>query len=131
MFIMMASERMVRGVATSAVLCTGLLLSTHADAGRVSTIRGPSGGTWTRSTSHDNDGGGNGGRTATTTRPDGQTASSSASRSVNDGTISTDRAVTGYGGQTATRTMTRTPGQGGSATTVGPNGGTATSSWSH
>ena len=126
---MTRGRRTVSSIAGSAVLCGSLFLCAHAEAEHWRTLQGPDGGTWTRSAAHYNSGGGNAGRTLTSTRPDGQTASSTVNRSVNDGTISTNRSVTGYDGQTATRTMTRTPGQGGSATAVGPNGGTATSSW--
>jgi hypothetical protein len=94
-------------------------------------VTGRNGGTWNRSVSHYNHGGGNVGRTATTTRPDGQTATRTFDRSVNGGTITDSRTVTGYNGGTASRTVTRTPGVGGSVTYTGPAGRTYSETYVH
>jgi hypothetical protein len=92
-----------------------VLFTAHADA-RSWSFTGPPGGTWGRSVTRYNNGGGNFGRVATTTRPDGQTATRAFSRSTNNGTITDSRAFTGFNGASTHKSFTRTPGQGGTAT---------------
>ncbi len=102
-------------VATASVLA----FASVADA-RSWSYTGRGGRTYDRSVTSYNNGGGNVGRTFTTTGPNGKTAINSFNRSVNDGTITDNRTVTGFNGNTATRTLTRTPGEGGSFTQTGP-----------
>jgi hypothetical protein len=90
---------------------------------------GRGGRPYDRSVTSYNNGGGNLGRTFTTTAPNGKTATNSFNRSVNDGTITDSRTVTGFNGNTAARTLTRTPGDGGSFTQTGPNGQSFTRTW--
>jgi hypothetical protein len=90
---------------------------------------GGAGRTYSHSVTSYNNGGGNVGRTFTTTGPNGKTATNSFNRSVGDGTITDSRTVTGFNGNTATRTLTRTPGEGGSFTETGPGGQNLTRTW--
>ena len=90
---------------------------------------GRAGGTVSRTVTPYNNGGGNFGRTTSTTRPNGSTATTAFNRSVNDGTITDSRTVTGFNGATSTGTLTRTPGQGGTVTRTGPNGQSFTGSY--
>lgn len=104
-------------------LAVSFLVVPHADArGWGFGGRGGFSGSVTRY----NYGGGNFGRTVTATRPDGQTASRTFNRSVNNGVVTDSRSVTGFNGATATGTLTRTPGQGWSANYTGRGG----QSWS-
>jgi len=100
-------------------------------AARSWSVTGRNGGTWNRSVTHYNHGGGDVGRTATTTRPDGQTATRTFDRSVGGGTITDTRTVTGYNGGTASRSVTRTPGVGGTVTYTGPAGGSYSETYVH
>jgi hypothetical protein len=68
------------------------------------------------SVTHYNSGGGNFGGTATATRPNGQTATRTFSQRENNGTINDRRSPTGFNSRTTSSTVTRTPGQGVSAT---------------
>jgi hypothetical protein len=111
-------------VATASVFA----LTSVADA-RSWSYTGRGGRTYNRGVTSYNNGGGNLGRTFTTTDPNGKTATNSFNRSVSDGTITDNRTVTGFNGNTATRTLTRTPGDGGSFTQTGPNGQSFTRTW--
>jgi hypothetical protein len=97
------------------------LIGSNAEA-RSWTVGGRYGGSWTRSVSAYHNGGGNFGRTVTTTRPDGRTATRSFSRSVQNGTITDTRTTTGFNGKMRSEMLTRTPGQGGTATYTGAAG---------
>jgi hypothetical protein len=101
-----------------------LALASPQAAARGWSFGGPRGGLWNRSVTHYNNGGGNFGRSVTTTRPDGQTATSTFNRTVSDGSITDTRRYTGFNGATSTGTLTRTPGQGGTAIFTGRNGQT-------
>ena len=116
----LAWRRLSVGVAMVAL---AVPLAGQAEA-RTRSVTGRNGGTWTRSVSHYNNGGGDLGRSVTTTRPDGQSATRTFDRDVSGGTITDSRTVTGYNGGSASRTVTRTPGAGGSVTYTGPAGGT-------
>lgn len=107
-------------ILAAAVSC---LLAHPADA-RSWSATGPRGGTWNRTVSPFSNGGGNFGRTVTTTRPNGATATSNFSRSVSNGTITDMKTVTGFNGATRSGTLTRTPGEGRTATYTGPGGQT-------
>jgi hypothetical protein len=102
-----------------------LLLAGQANAGPLF-LHGLIRGLRSRSSSHYNNGGGNYGGTVTTTRPDGQTAIGTFNRTDNNGTITTNRDYTGFGGRTASETVTHTPGEGGTATYTGRHGNTYT-----
>ena len=116
------------GALTGLALINGM--SSHALAHGWSAT-GPSGRTFSRTVTPYNNGGGNVGRTVTQTRPDGQTATGSFSRTVSNGTITDTRTDTGYNGYTASSRFTHTPGQEGSYSATGPNGGTYTASYPH
>ena len=116
-------------LSASAAVAALLLAASPAMARHVAWT-GPHGGAWNRSVTHYNNGGGNVGRTVATTRPNGKTATGTVNRGVSNGTITDTRNYTGYNGRTASATMTRTPGEGGSKTVTGPDGGTYTRSWS-
>jgi hypothetical protein len=103
------------------ILITAVAVAPAANA-RGWSYTGRAGRTHSRTYTPYNNGGGNFGRTITATRPNGQTATSSLNRSVNNGTITDTRTVTGFNGTTSTGTLTRTPGQGGTITRTGPNG---------
>lgn len=126
---MMIRRILVRTM-SAAVVLTGLtvLCATQAQAGGWSYM-GRGGRTYSRSYTHYNNGGGNLGRTVTATRPNGKTATSSFNRSVTNGVISDTHTVTGFKGHTATNTLTRTPGQGGTVTHTGTAGNTRTVTW--
>jgi|HubBroStandDraft_2_1064218.scaffolds.fasta_scaffold315922_2 hypothetical protein len=94
-----------RRVAASLGAAALAILVAHPALARSVSVTGPRGGT--RSVTTFNHGGGNFGRTVTRTRPDGQTATSSFNRSVNNGTITDSRSVTGFNGRTASETVTR------------------------
>ena len=115
---------------SAAVVFTSLtvMCAAQAQAGGWS-YTGRGGRTYSRSYTHYNNGGGNLGRTVTATRPNGKTAASSFNRSVNNGVITDTHSVTGFNGRTATGTLTRTPGQGGTATRTGPAGNTRSVTW--
>ncbi|HUB16137.1 MAG TPA: hypothetical protein VMB34_29600 [Acetobacteraceae bacterium] len=115
-----ASRYIAAGLAAAAVLA---LATPHADA-RGWSFRGPRSGPWNHSVTNYNNGGGNFGRTVTTTRPDGQTATSSFNRSVSNGTITDSHTYTGFNGRTASGTLTRTPGKGATATYTARGGQT-------
>ncbi len=115
-----ASRCCTTGLALAALAA----ISPHHAQARGWRFRGSRGGVWSRTVTPYHYGGGNFGRTVTTTRPNGQTATSSFSRSVSNGTITDSRSFTGYNGATASGTLTRTPGAGGTATYTGPAGNT-------
>lgn len=123
-------RRILARTMSAAVVLTSLtvMCATQAQAGGWS-YTGRGGRTYSRSYTHYNNGGGNLGRTATATRPNGKTATNSFNRSVNNGVITDTHTVTGFNGRTATNTLTRTPGQGGTATHTGPAGKTRTVTW--
>ena len=123
---MLGNTRIVWGFAVTSILF--LPFCSHADAARW-VHRGPRGANWTGAATHYNSGGGNFGRTATMTRPNGEVATKSYNRSDSDGTITSDRSITGGNGGSASRTVTRTPGEGGAVTATGPNGSSYSSSW--
>jgi hypothetical protein len=100
-----------------------VLPASHAVA-RGWAFRGWGGRGYSRSVTAYNNGGGNFGRTVTTTGPGGRTATSAFNRSVSNGTITDSRTFTGFNGDTASGTLTRTPGQGGTATWTGRGGQT-------
>jgi hypothetical protein len=85
---------------------------------------------WSRSVSVYRNGGGNFGRTTTITRPNGQTATRTFNRSVSNGTITDTHSATGFDGKTRSGTLTRTPGQGGTASYTGRNGQTSATTFS-
>ena len=114
--------------AIAAALATILGLAQPASA-RGWTATGAGGRTVSHTVTPYNNGGGDFGRTATTTGPNGNTASRTYSHSVNDGTITNTRTATGFGGESAAATVSRTPGAGGSAAYVGPAGRTFTGSY--
>lgn len=116
-------------VGAAAVALT-LPLAGKAEA-RSWSVTGRNGGTWNRSVSHYNHGGGDLGRTVTTTRPDGRSATRTFDRSASGGTITDSRTVAGYSGGTASRTVTRTPGADGSVTYTGPAGRTYSETYVH
>jgi hypothetical protein len=125
----MTQRVLTRTLAAAAVLATfTLFLATQAQAGGWS-YTGRGGRTYSRSYTHYNNAGGNVGRTVTTTRPNGKTATSSFSRSVNNGVITDTHTYTGFNGRTATGTLTRTPGEGGTATHTGRAGNTRSITW--
>ena len=113
----------------AALIGAAVLLTASSANARHTTITGPNGGVYGRSVNHYNNGGGNLGRTVSATRPNGQTATKSFNRSVSNGTITDTKTVTGFNGKTGTATMTRTPGEGGTITGTGPNGGTYNSTF--
>jgi hypothetical protein len=126
----MSNEFTNRHVVTGVIAATLIIfLAPQADA-RGRSLTGPRGGTWSRTVTPYHNGGGNFGRTITTTRPDGQTAASSFNRSVSNGTVTDTHNFTGFNGKTTSETLTRTPGQGGTATYTGPNGHTGTGTFS-
>lgn len=112
------------------LLATGLaatalsVLLVHGADARTWSFSGRHGGSRTVTTYHN--GGGNYGRTATTTRPDGQTRTSTFNQSVNNGTITDSRSISGFNGQTRSSTVTRTPGEGATGSYTGRNGKTYT-----
>ena len=109
----LATRRLVAALAAATLT---LFLAQHADArswrrgGRTVTLY--------------NNGGGNVGRTVTRARPNGPTATSMFNRSVSNGTIIDSRSFTGFNGRTASGSLTRTPGEGASATYTGRGGQT-------
>ena len=121
---------MIKHSLSAGAVVAAILLAASPAMARSASWTGPHGGVWNRNVTHYNNGGGNFGRTVSTTRPNGKTATESFNRSVDDGKITDTKDVTGYNGKTASATLTRTPGQGGSETVTGPNGGTYTRSWS-
>src|SRR5262249_12475057 len=102
----------------------------HAEA-RSWSVTGRGGRTYSRTITPYTNGDGNFGRTITATRPNGQTATRSFNRSVSDGTITDSRTITGFHGQTASSALSRTPGQGRTATYTDPGGQTYTRSVTH
>lgn len=117
-------SRQTRGIQAALVLAA-LSAATLAQAGDHSwSWAGRRGGTWSRTVAPYHNGGGNFGRTVTTTRPNGKTATSTFNRTVSNGTITDTHTHTGFNGKTSSTTLTRTPGQGWSAVHTGPNGQT-------
>jgi hypothetical protein len=127
MFTRITVRRAMASLAAGAFV---ILLAPHADA-RGWTVAGRNGKTYSRAVTPYNNGGGNVGRTATTTRPNGQTATTTFNRSVNNETVTDSRTVSGFNGATASSTATRTPGQGVSATHTGPGGQTYSATTAH
>ena len=112
--------------ATAAGLAAAIFIffvADRADA-RGWSFTGGGGRTFSHTVTPYSNGGGNFGRTATTTLPDGRTRTSTFNRTNTNGTIATTRSVTGFNGQTRSSAVTRTPGQGGTATHTGRNGQT-------
>lgn len=105
------------------------LAAAHADAaGRWGFARR---GAWSRTTVSHHNGGGNRGHTTTLTRPNGKTATRTFNQSVSNGTITDSRSVTGFNGGTRSATVTRTPGQRGTATYTARGGRTYSAATTH
>ena len=118
-----------RGVAAALVMTWTLFSVRHADAGQrsIAVHRGA----WTGTATSYHNGGGNRGWSATATRPSGKTASANYNRSVSNGNITTTRSKTGFNGATRSETVSRTPGQGGTASYTGRDGRTYSAATTH
>ncbi|HEY6452404.1 MAG TPA: hypothetical protein VIX87_07375 [Steroidobacteraceae bacterium] len=126
----MSKHPMHRALAAPLVAATLIGLCAAPVDARSWSFSGRFGRTYSHSATHYNHGGGNFGRTATTTGPNGASASSTFSRSVSGNTITDSRTVTGFNGASRSATLTRTPGAGGSATYTGRDGNSYSRSWS-
>jgi hypothetical protein len=87
---------------------------------------GHDGRTYSAATTHYNNGGGNLGRTTTLTGPNGRTATRTVSQSVSGATTTISRSATGANGATRSEVVTKTPGEGRTATYTGRGGRTYT-----
>lgn len=106
MFKALVSRPIAAAIVAAALV---ILPIQRAAAARSWTAVGRHGGVWSGTVSSYHNGGGNFGRTTTTTRPNGKTRTTTFNRSVSNGTITDSRTVTGYNGATRTATVTRTP----------------------
>jgi hypothetical protein len=103
MFEGRAQRRVAASVAAIGAL---LLLAAHAEA-RSWSYTGRGGRTWSRTVTPYNNGGGNFGRTVTTTRPAGTTTRQFSQTNNGNGTFTDTRTATAPNGQTFTNSYTR------------------------